>query len=259
MNVFVASSVCWTISTSWWTSAPALPGSWSTRRSTIWAWSTMLVRLWAGPSCIARAISRRRSSWASRNRRDTAGGWDAVVGRSPPRADRAACVALTSPNAASSIGVRRRAPRDSGRAPGACPRAPRPATPSGRRAWSAATSCALSSAARSGSASHQTDPLRAPRRALSAAGNPPRLVPGGLGPGLRDEQVDLAELDVEARQLVRHPRRDLGQAGGRRGRRRCRSSSARSSALASVVVAISPPASGSSPGASRTRRPGSGR
>src|SRR5438034_10357716 len=43
-------------------------------RSTIWAWSTMLVRLWAGPSCICRAISRRRSSWAVRMMRDTPGG-----------------------------------------------------------------------------------------------------------------------------------------------------------------------------------------
>ena len=40
------------------------PGRVVTSRSTIWAWRTMLVRLWAGPSCIARAISRRRSSWA---------------------------------------------------------------------------------------------------------------------------------------------------------------------------------------------------
>ena len=30
----------------------------------------MFVRLWAGPSCIARAISRRRSSWALRTSRD---------------------------------------------------------------------------------------------------------------------------------------------------------------------------------------------
>ena len=49
------------------------PGRWASRRSTIWAWRTMFVRLWAGPSCIARAISRRRSSWAARTSRDTAG------------------------------------------------------------------------------------------------------------------------------------------------------------------------------------------
>ncbi len=34
----------------------------------------MLVRLWAGPSCIARAISRRRSSWAFSSILDTAAG-----------------------------------------------------------------------------------------------------------------------------------------------------------------------------------------
>ena len=75
MNDLVASSVCWTIATSWRTSsAGPAPGRVATRRSTIWAWRTMLVRLWAGPSCIARAISRRRSSWALRSSRETAGG-----------------------------------------------------------------------------------------------------------------------------------------------------------------------------------------
>ena len=74
MNVFVASSVCWTIATSWRTSPCAPAGSVPTSRSTIWACRTMFVRLWAGPSCIARAISRRRSSWAPRSSRETAGG-----------------------------------------------------------------------------------------------------------------------------------------------------------------------------------------
>ena len=73
MNDLVASSVCWTICTSSRTSPRALAGSEATSRSTICAWSTMLVRLWAGPSCMAREISRRRSSWAPSRSRDTAG------------------------------------------------------------------------------------------------------------------------------------------------------------------------------------------
>ena len=71
MNDLVASRVCWTIEVRSRTSPAADAGSVSTRRSTIWAWSTMLVRLWAGPSCIARAISRRRSSCASMTSRET--------------------------------------------------------------------------------------------------------------------------------------------------------------------------------------------
>ena len=64
MKDFVASRVCWTIAISWWISVAEAAGSRSTSRSTICAWRTMFVRLCAGPSCIARAISRRRSSWA---------------------------------------------------------------------------------------------------------------------------------------------------------------------------------------------------
>jgi len=74
MNDFVASSVCWTIDTSSRTSPPARAGSVATSRSTICAWSTMFVRLWAGPSCIARAISRRRSSCELSSSRATSGG-----------------------------------------------------------------------------------------------------------------------------------------------------------------------------------------
>ncbi len=72
--------------------ARAEAGSRATSRSTICAWRTMFVRLWAGPSCIARAISRRRSSWAPRTRRDTADGHRRVVGRAAAlgRAARAA-------------------------------------------------------------------------------------------------------------------------------------------------------------------------
>ena len=71
MKVLVASSVCWTMATSWRISTCARAGSLPTSRSTIWAWRTMLVRLWAGPSCIARASSRRRSSWADSSIRGT--------------------------------------------------------------------------------------------------------------------------------------------------------------------------------------------
>ena len=74
MNDLVASSVCWTICTSSRTSPRALAGSDATSRSTICAWSTMLVRLWAGPSCMAREISRRRSSWARQQESRNGGG-----------------------------------------------------------------------------------------------------------------------------------------------------------------------------------------
>ncbi len=61
------------------------PGPCPTRRSTIWAWRTMFVRLWAGPSCIARAISRRRSSWASSSIRGTAASPSAMAADPVPR------------------------------------------------------------------------------------------------------------------------------------------------------------------------------
>ncbi len=73
MNDLVASSVLWTMDTSCWRLSWARAGSPFMRRSTIWAWRTILVRLWAGPSCIARAMSRRMSSWAPRTILENAG------------------------------------------------------------------------------------------------------------------------------------------------------------------------------------------
>ena len=81
---------------------------------------------------------------------------------------------------------------------------------------------------------------------LSAAAVRRRLVTRGLGLGLGRRQVDLAELVVERDEVVGEPGRDRRrppEVGRRRGRR----------------SAINPRASGSSPGAWRTPRPGSGR
>ncbi len=88
MNDFVASRVDWTIAISSRVSGLAAAGSLAISRSTIWAWRTMLVRLWAGPSCIARAMSRRRSSWAARIIRETAGDTRAPVVAEPSIARR---------------------------------------------------------------------------------------------------------------------------------------------------------------------------
>ena len=88
MNDFVASRVDWTIATSWLTSGRRRAGSRPISRSTIWAWRTMLVRLWAGPSCIAREMSRRRSSWADWMSRATSGGMATAVAGPPAGAAR---------------------------------------------------------------------------------------------------------------------------------------------------------------------------
>jgi hypothetical protein len=58
------------------------------------------------------------------------------------------------------------------------------------------------------------------RGQLLGRGNAARFVTGGLRLRLRDEEVHLGELGVEVRQVVRHPPRQLGQAGRRRWRRR---------------------------------------
>ena len=92
-------------------------------------------------------------------------------------------------------------------------------------------------------------------RDLLGGRDPTRLVPGGLGPGLRDQQVDLAELRVEVGHLIGHPPGEFGEGGRRRGR----GCEVGHRAMVGSGVSISLPASGSSPGASRTRRPGSGR
>ena len=107
-----------------------------------------------------------------------------------------------------------------GRAPGACPRGRRPATPSARRAWSAVTSWALRSAATVGSRLGRGRRWRC-RGQLVGRGDAARLVTGGLGLGLGDEQVDLGELASRLRQLVGHPRR-TARAGLRAWRRAAR-------------------------------------
>ena len=186
----------------------------------------MFVRLWAGPSCIARAISRRRSSWAPSSSRDTAGGTAAGVGP---------C----------------RAPASTG-------------WPAARRrgALSASTYArerVAVAAERPALALEDVDLGLHERRALGEQdelgvelGRDRRLRPpvdsaaGGRGVSLSAaaarrvswraasvlawaiEQVDLAELAVEACQLVGHPPGEFGQARGLAARR----------APVSVIVAM---------------------
>ena len=74
---------------------------------------------------------------------------------------------------------------------------------------------------RSGRAARRTTwRSRSPWPASRTAATRRDLVAGGLRLRLRDEQVHLAELGVEVRELVRHPPGQLGQAGRRRGRGR---------------------------------------
>ena len=254
MNDFVASSVCWTIATSWRTSLPARAGSVATSRSTICAWRTMLVRLWAGPSCIARAISRRRSSCASRSSRDTAGRDPRRIGQ-----PRLGCLGGLGRRhvavRAERVVVARQRSRGTASGRAACLRGRRPAVSIKAARWVSRTSWALRSAAsgrferRSGRCGRRCGGVQ-----LLGPCLPPGLVPGRLRRRLGDEQVDLDQLGLELRQVASHPPGQLGQGEGWRGRRR--------SVGHSVVgrrPTISLPASGSSPGASRRPRPGSGR
>ena len=219
MNDLVASSVCWTIATSWRTSPPAPAGSVATSRSTIWAWRTMLVRLWAGPSCIARAISRRRSSWAPRSNRETAGGtplgsamtFGAVLAercaqrhvaergqRLDVHRERIAVAVEGAALALQDVDLRFHQGRPLGQQDELGVEVGRD------RRVQAAT---RRRRGRRGGAE------------LLDRGDPPRLVPGGFRPGLLDQQLDLARARPRARQLISHLPGELGQAGGRRRRR----------------------------------------
>ena len=229
MNVFVASRVCWTIETSWRTSPAEEAGSVATRRSTICACSTMLVRLWAGPSCIAREIPTGgppgRSSAPARRRHPS-------VRRRPRLGQTRGPVDLGQPSMYPATASRYRA--------------------SARRLPSRTSTCVSMRAARFAAATGRGRLLEAIVD-VGAVGQLGQLVgrassgvlrDGRLGPGLGDEQVDL-QLLVERVEIVREPGRDRSipaQAG-----------------CAAVSFAISPRASGSSPGASRTRRPACGR
>ena len=264
MNDFVASSVGWTIAMSWRTSGCAAAGSRAMRRSTICAWSTMFVRLWAGPSCIARAISRRRSSWAvedhprdaraARRRRRSS----AAAARAPRRPPEAAASALAAGSRAGGspvprVGSRSRRVAVACRAPCACPRGRRPGLHHGGTAG-------------------QGDEL-----ATSRLGDLRRVAACAVSRG--------AACRPAARAWPRGARPRSGPAGraarSRRARRRGASSPRRcervggSSVAAGVgdwcrarvsagiaarwVASVNPRASGSSPGASRRRRPGCGR
>ena len=248
MNDLVASSVCWTIATSWRTSPDARFGSLATRCSTIWACRTMLVRLWAGPSCIARAISRRRSSWAASSSRETAGGSEPIGSGLLPR----------RPGPAPGRRGRDRL-RERGQGLGI-----------GGQAVSEAGEGSLLALEHVDLRLHQGSPLREQhelrvelcgigrrppvgrrgtddRGQLVRGARPARLVSGGLHPGLGDQQLDFAELDVEADDLLRHL---FGQFGRTRRRRRGRLGRLWLGAAGLVIVAgrsgstrLSPPAS----------------
>ena len=221
----------------------------SSSRSTICAWSVMFVSDWAGPSCIDRAISRRRSSWALRTTRDSDGG---------------------------SVSV------DSGRATADWRRAagPSPATIS-----SVSRSMAPSALATAATASR----WRLQRPALAVEVVDLRLHEDGAAGEGHELRVRLGVARRRCPRSARRPGPASARGGSPRcapGRRACRSRRARDRARrrrprgarrahrpwrAADSRAwswqarlpgrsrLSPPASGSSPGASHTRRPGSGR
>ena len=184
----------------------------------------MLVRLWAGPSCIARAISRRRSSWASRSRRDD-GRRHRPRRRRRRRPRRRRRAPAPSPTGApSALDVARRARRGSG------PSARR--LPSRTSTWdsiSAArlvsvTSWALSSAT---SAGRVAGGSRQRRSSFSAAAARRVSWRAASVRAWATSRSTSPSSRVEARELVGQPRGELGQRW-RAARSRRRSSSARS-------------------------------
>ncbi len=199
----------------------------------------MFVRLWAGPSCIARAISRRRSSWAVRTIRDIPG--------APSSAARLAPLSAAGSSAPSSD-------RDAEAGSHLAQRF----AESGEDLALAVEDLDL--CLHDGGAAGQVDELGIERDDILGRGclgqagelvgrlGPFELVPLRLRPGLRDEHVDLGELTVEGREVAADARRQLPEGI------RCRARFYRGHGRA-----INPPASGSSPGASRRRRPASGR
>ena len=201
----------------------------------------MFVRLWAGPSCMARAMSRRRSSWADCRRRCIA-------------AERRAAVAPSGVPGVVAAGRARAAP--------------------------------------SSPASVATSPRRFARRvAIARQDLLLALQDVDLGVhhgGALRERDELGVLRPRSRAVGGHAERrraspPAGPASARGGRprsapageqldlgraRASRPSTSRSSAAGEVGRGadglghpgrVSPPASGSSPGAWRRRRPGSGR
>ena len=261
MNDFVASSVCWTIATSWRTSAAGRCRV-LRRRGARRSGPGARCSSGSGPGrrASARAISRRRSSWASRTIRDTAGGIGAVARRSP-----AGAVAVRP-----RLGRRRRPPTTRAERLGVARRAPRGSRPSALRLPSRTSTWASISAARLvsehelgvelGERPSGRSRRRRSRGAPSSASRRRRRAASRGGRPRSCAWVTRSSISSSSPsrrgQLVRQPRGELGQAGGRRRRR---VGHRRGSVAASAVASISPPASGSSPGASRTRRPGSGR
>ena len=230
----------------------------------------MLVRLWAGPSCIARAISRRRSSWAPRSRRETARGGPLASDR-PGCCRRGASQPILAPRPARHPAIAQP------------PRSPRVRRGSGRghvRLPSRTSTCDSIRAARlvnrtswsgagpetvRGRRADAGGPSRPAGRALvlvtifSAAVARLDSWRGGLGLAPVATGKSTSAISVSSwREVGCQLPTEVGEAGhgggavsvmGRRRRLRLRR----------TWRLISPPASGSSPGASRTRRPGSGR
>ena len=252
MNDFVASSVCWTIAT-------------SSRTSPL-----RLLRVRADQplddlglehdvrQALGRPVVHRPGDLAPqvllgaqdqpRDRRRTA---SRAVCRGRPRPRRRPrAVASGLADAERAAGVAGERIPEARRAPCACPRGRRPAFPSARRAWSASTSCAFRSRRRSVGRGRR----RSGERSFSAAWARRCSWRVGLGASPGDEHSISPSSRVEARPAsAAMAARERGR--WRRGRRTA-------SVIGSRVArrsTLSPPASGSSPGASRTRRPGSGR
>ena len=190
----------------------------------------MLVRLWAGPSCIARAISRRRSSWALMSSRATAGGIGCVA-RRPCRRVRV--------DAGQRHRCTRRRHRGSDRAIVASPRGPRPASPSARRACVSVTE-----------RGRLLEAVAGRRRSRAARRASPRRSTDGSRAGAASVLACVISRSISSSSLSSVPRSSASRAD-----------SASTVEVGGVAgsVAISPRASGSSPGASRTPRPASGR
>ena len=171
------------------------------------------MRLWAGPSCIARAISRRRSSWAPSTIRLTP--VDACPAAAPP-----------APAASASAAVlelvrrprRRRRSRRQARRAESRNRASVLRLPSRTSTWALHHRRAAGQGDELGvrPRSRRSDGVASGSSASFSGGlGPLQLVALGLGPGLGDEHVDLGQLAIERGHLAprRAPRRSARAAG----------------------------------------------
>ena len=136
MNDLVASSVCWTIATSWRTSSPALAGSVADEplddlRLEDDVGQALGRSVVHRPGDLAAEVLLRAEEQARDGRRHAARVGDALRPGRPTRR----CATGSSPNACERLDVARQRIAVAARAPGACPRGRRPAIPSGRPAW----------------------------------------------------------------------------------------------------------------------------